>query len=371
MISTGTSATTTAGAWSGITRTSTSTGTTAATTRGEVTGPTGHTIFSGEALLRERVFGMGDSDADLPRYTQSNRPVSGRAGGWLTTQDRVFVSALYEQAQATGRSLRDVDNLAKDLDHWRSTIGPQWGPTVGSSFNENRDPTVQLFDPANEKIAQRIRGSQAMYDSGLPTEFLVYQTDPGRGGTSLLGLGKLENLLYELSTSGAARSADGGASLPERTPDILRRMLADGSLQARTAEMKRRGAENPWEADWRLNDPRDLFEKYEERITGIAPMLQEDDKAMLGAMYAETEEKHGVGSDELKKVDALARKLATMRMTGMLLDKDELKEADEASGSPRKTLAERGQDAYDKAMREPVKVDVRYVGGPVGFDERV
>lgn len=369
MISVGSSATTAASLWSGLTRSSGAGAGTASTgTSGDA--PAGRAVVSGVSLMRERLFGITDPEVAEPRYTQSNRPSVGTTAGWLTTGDRAFISGLYERAQVTRRDLGDIDALARDLGVWRSTIGPLWAPTVGSGFNMNGDPMVALFDPANERVAQRIRGSQAMYDSGMPTEFLAYQIDPGRGGGGALGLSRLESIMYELSPSGSARSADGGASLPERTPDLLKRMLADGSLQRKSAEAKKYNAENPWEADWRLNDPRDLFEKYEHRVKAVSPMLQEDDKAMLGALYADTEEKHGVDAPELAKIDAFARKLATLRMAGMLLDEDKLKKQDEESGAPRKTLAQRGQEAYDKAMREPVHVEVTHVGRPVSVDTR-
>ncbi|MDO5627050.1 MAG: hypothetical protein Q4G43_01905 [Mobilicoccus sp.] len=328
------------------------------------------TIVSGEKLLRERLFGITDPDAKLPSYTQSSRPSTGTWAGFLNTADRAMVADLYEHAQVTGRDLGDIDALARDLGNWRSTIGPQWAPTVGSMFTMTGDPLVHLFDPSNERIAQRIAGSQALRDSGLPTDFVLRQIDPGKGAGGALGLSRLEGLLYELSPSGSARSADGGAGLPIRTPDLLSAMISDGSLQVKTAQMRKVKAENPWQSDWRMNDPRDLFERFEHRIGGLVPMLQEDDKAMLGAMYADAEDKHGVDSPELKKIDVLARKLATMRMAGMLLDQDKLKTEDERSGQPRTSLAERGQEAYDQAMREPLNVQVTYVGIPAQVDVR-
>ena len=73
-------------------------------------------------------------------------------------------------------------------------------------------------------------------------------------------------------------------------------------------------------------DGRELYKKHEYRVAKVSPFLQEDDKEMLGLLYADREAKFGPDSDEMKDVDRFERELAFLRQAGILIDGDHLRE---------------------------------------------
>lgn len=79
-------------------------------------------------------------------------------------------------------------------------------------------------------------------------------------------------------------------------------------------------------------DGRELFTRFEHRVTTVSPYLQEDDKEMLGLLYADREAKFGADSEEMVEVDRFARELAFLRQVGILIDGDYLREKDRREG---------------------------------------
>lgn len=97
------------------------------------------------------------------------------------------------------------------------------------------------------------------------------------------------------------------------------------------------------------------YDSHKSRVRGADPYLTDDDKAMVGLMYAKYEMKYGEGSPQLDKVDRFANELATLRGIGALVETQEDKEAAAARDARREERAEataKREAAQEKSRAE-------------------
>ena len=272
-------------------------------------------VIGGEAQVINRLF-RGDAKlATEVFYTARNHPGSGLGASFLTRQDRVMVASLYDQAAEQGWDLADVDMLAHRLASFRSAEGLR-GDHVGISWDENRKIKDYSLSPQNEAKALDILGSKAINNSALPSEFVRFMLDPGFSGDMNPNVDFLGKVVFATSPDGNA--ANPNAVIPPRPAERLAAAIAGGAP-----------IHKPPIPDDSESSPLELFEKYSERVSAFAPYLDESTQGMLGSMWAEAAQKHGPDSEQMRKVDVLARGLAISAMNARLFeglgDRDENK----------------------------------------------
>lgn len=83
-----------------------------------------------------------------------------------------------------------------------------------------------------------------------------------------------------------------------------------------------------------------FYDKHRDKTRAVDPYLTDSDRAMVGLMYEKYENKFGEESPQLDKVTRFAAELATLRMTGALVQTKEQKEAEAARDDRRTQRAE-------------------------------
>lgn len=78
--------------------------------------------------------------------------------------------------------------------------------------------------------------------------------------------------------------------------------------------------------------PRTDQRTAEHRVRGSSPFLHEDDKAILGTLQADRDERFGEDSEEMREVDRFARGLTVLRLAGSLIDQDYRRERNRQKG---------------------------------------
>lgn len=115
--------------------------------------------------------------------------------------------------------------------------------------------------------------------------------------------------MYGTSASGSDGATDPNAALAPRPNERLAAMYAAGTI--------------PDPDDVRPTvhdgmDGQDLFTRYASRVEGAAALLNDDEKSLLGSLYASTADKYGPESAQMKRIDELVRALAASRTAGLL-----------------------------------------------------
>lgn len=262
-------------------------------------------LSSGQEIMLSRLFHTTDPTA-AGMYSPSSAPSSGSIYKFLTASDRDTLSSVYEYARDNGIDPGKVDDLAFDLGCYRSHPPSSYVDGVGKSFDLDGNPIVADFSPDDEAAAQRILTSKAMGDTAIPHDFLRTVLDPGLDPTHAVDFGFLEKVVYATSKGGSDGATDPGAVLAPRPAERFAALQAAGKIPS-PEQMRSQLTDAP-------TDPKDLLARYASRIAGVPSMLSDDDKTLLGSLYAATAQKYGPDSPRLKEVDAAARTLVALRL---------------------------------------------------------
>lgn len=269
-------------------------------------------LSSGQSIMLSRLFHTTDPDA-AGIYTPGSAPSSGSVYKFLTASDRDMLASVYEYARDNGIDPSNVDDLAFDLGCYRSHPASSYVDGVGNLFDLDGNPVVAEFSPDDEATAKRILTSKAMSDTAVPHDFLRRVLDPGLDPTHAVDLGFLEKVVYATSASGSDGANDPNAVLAPRPKERLAALQAAGLIPP--AEQMRSTLMGP-----SASEPTglDIFAAYASRITSALPFLSQDDKVLLGSLYASTAGKKDASSRRVGEIDKLARTLAALRASDYL-----------------------------------------------------
>jgi hypothetical protein len=271
---------------------------------------TGDTVelSSGQAIMLSRLFHTTDLAA-TGMYTPGSAPSSGSVYNFLTAGDRNMLGSVYEYARNNGIDPSKVDDVAFDLGCFRSHPPSSYVDAVGKVFDLNGNSIVPEFSPADEAAARRILTSKAMSDTAIPHDFLQHILNPGVAPGHAVNFGFLEQVVYATSKSGSDGATDPSAVLAARPAERFAALQAAGKVPS-PEQMRSQAAGTP-------ADAKDVFASFASRITGVVPFLTDDDKTLLGSLYAAAVQKYGPDSPRLKEIDAAARSLAALRLADL------------------------------------------------------
>lgn len=273
----------------------------------------------GHAVMLKRLFELDDSAVE-PKFDISTLDWAKVAGdkvyNFLNRDDREMVEKAYEQADAIGVDPHEVDNLAFDLGYYRMNVNTGANrDTTGVLFMPDGRPFIDVFKPKDEAVIRDMLSLKAMDDTTIDHGFLQVALDPGLGGSEhAVDFGALRKLVLVFSPN----HSDGG-----RNPDV-----SFAARDARVALAEAVAAMAPVATKTPPGAPNGIDGKalMMSRLFGtgesggavkhpLASFLTDDDKDMLGDMYALAK----ANGADLSQLDKLSESLGALRQAEGLM----------------------------------------------------
>lgn len=155
--------------------------------------------LSGRAIMASRLFSSESGEPPVLPSIRTNGEYMGMLPQhFLTESDRSLISEMYELAHEEGVDLRYVDQLARDLGHYRRHDNG----TMLISFNEGsydlqgRKQTVS-FTEKDAATAERILSGGALSSTDIDQGFIRWRLDPGIGFSLSSNLDFLESMIMQ------------------------------------------------------------------------------------------------------------------------------------------------------------------------------
>lgn len=266
--------------------------------------------ISGRAIMLSRLFHSSDSNTNLAVASSTTTGnTSGSVFDFLTTEDRKFLSQLYEHTNSNGIDPLEVDNVAFDLGVYRR-YGPGGPPdTTGLLFDLQGNPIVSEFNPSDEAIAQRILTSKAMGDTEVDHGFLRAIFNPNRTPVHASNFNFLQHVVFDSSAKGGDGAVDPNA-IPIVRPkkEDVQPLALDGVTipNERTLMLSQVIIAKKTSASGSVNSAG----KW-----ASSNYLHSSDKDLFSQLYSQLQKQNG----DLSKVDHLAGVLGIYRMREQLL----------------------------------------------------
>ncbi len=307
------------------------------------------TTLSGKAIMLSRLFGTNDLNANPKvEYQLTILNASGSGTNFLTLQDRDFLAKVYEYADAKGIDFQKVDYFAFDLVAHRQMGGAAGGLREGVVYDTKTKERVEVkFTASDEALALDILKSKAftLADSEVDHEFLEGLLNP-YSRSHIADFNFLKEIVFAFSSSGD--EVDPNAKPIRKTvTDFPPWEVAFAEFDKIEAEKKAgESAENKGKG----------VEILEKRLFGqgaskavLAGYLNDNDKSMLGALYAKAIEK-GASEEDLKRIDKKAYSLAAMRMKAEMMQSYWEKDAAFKSKMNEANTADKSNKSDDKTL---------------------
>nr|WP_163503197.1 hypothetical protein [Halomonas socia] len=158
--------------------------------------------LSGRAIMASRLFSSESGEPPVLPSIRTNGEYMGMLPQhFLTESDRSLISEMYELAYEEGVDLQYVDQLARDLGHYRKhDDGSMRGSFNESSYDlQGRKQTVS-FTEKDAATAERILSGSALSSTRLDQGFIRWRLDPGQGFNLSSNHDFLEQMVIQFSS---------------------------------------------------------------------------------------------------------------------------------------------------------------------------
>ncbi|EGH97412.1 hypothetical protein ALQ85_04649 [Pseudomonas syringae] len=160
--------------------------------------------ISGEALLKQRVFGLTDPNRSAPLLGKAECGTSMPEASFLTRDDRRLLGDIYEFARDQGADLSYVDDLAFGLASYREKDdGRIWARhNQGKTYDLEGHKVSYSFTDKNAETAKRIINGDALKSTRLDQGFVRFITDKDFGALGHNHFEFMEKVISQFSTTG-------------------------------------------------------------------------------------------------------------------------------------------------------------------------
>ncbi|MCI3944478.1 hypothetical protein BW686_01700 [Pseudomonas syringae] len=166
--------------------------------------PDSAVTISGQALLKQRVFGLVDPNRSAPLLGKSECGTSMPQASFLNRDDRRLLGDVYEWAADQGADLGYVDDLAFGLASYREKDdGRVWSRhNQGKTYDMEGHKVFYRFTDRHAATAQRIIEGDALKTTRLDQGFIRFITDRDYGAIGHNNFEFMEKVINRFSTSG-------------------------------------------------------------------------------------------------------------------------------------------------------------------------
>ncbi|MFJ3481954.1 hypothetical protein ACIPL1_01085 [Pseudomonas sp. NPDC090202] len=173
------------------------------------TTPTSTVSISGQAVMRQRLFGSTSSYE--PRVVTYKDGLDGISiYQYLTPDDRRLFGEIYEIAQEESVDLEYVDQLARELGDYRSHNDGKIMARLnqGNMYDSEGHKEFFSFTAVDAAVAKRIRESASLANTRLDKDFVKFTIDPDYSGLGHSDFAFLEFAVNRLSNGSAPIPVD-------------------------------------------------------------------------------------------------------------------------------------------------------------------
>ncbi|RMO90885.1 hypothetical protein ALQ33_100453 [Pseudomonas syringae pv. philadelphi] len=177
---------------------------TSASTPLRSTPPDSAVSISGQALLKQRVFGLADPGLSAPLLGKAECGTSMPEASFLTRDDRRLLCDIYEWAGSQGADLDYVDDLAFELASYRESDNGKIMArhNQGNVYDMEGHKVFYSFTDQHAATAKRIVEGEGLKTTRLDQGFIRFITDKDYGALGHNNFEFMEKVINRFSAAG-------------------------------------------------------------------------------------------------------------------------------------------------------------------------